>query len=157
MTTKFQPTNVDAQYNYSVNQLSANTITANGTNLLAYTNAAFAFANTINSYYKTFSRTYYYKGTITENVGTLRYYMLTSNTANIVSISTNLTTIGGVSCVFVVKKNGTVVNTITVPAQNTFVNQTGLNIGLVYNDYITIDVTKGSDAVDAYINIVYAG
>lgn len=45
MTTKLQPTNLDPTLNYSMNQLSANTILDNGVEVLAAANAAFLHAN----------------------------------------------------------------------------------------------------------------
>jgi len=44
--TKVQPSGLDQTQNYSVNQLSANTVLANGVNLYAFANAAFEKANT---------------------------------------------------------------------------------------------------------------
>jgi hypothetical protein len=46
MTTKIQPTNIDQTLNYSMNQVLANTVLVNGTDLLVYANAAFLQANT---------------------------------------------------------------------------------------------------------------
>ena len=46
MTTRIQPFVVDTTANYSMNQLSANTVVANGVNLITLINAAYAQANT---------------------------------------------------------------------------------------------------------------
>ena len=46
MTTRIQPFVVDTTANYSMNQLSANTVVANGVNLITLVNAAYAQANT---------------------------------------------------------------------------------------------------------------
>lgn len=46
MTTKLQPTNLDPTLNYSVNQLSANTILDGGVEVLVVANAAYQQANT---------------------------------------------------------------------------------------------------------------
>lgn len=45
MTTKLQPTNLDETLNYSVNQLSANTILDGGVDILVFTNSAYTQAN----------------------------------------------------------------------------------------------------------------
>ena len=46
MTTKLQPTNIDPSLNYTMNQVSANTVVSNGINILSQANAAFSQANT---------------------------------------------------------------------------------------------------------------
>lgn len=45
MTTKLQPSNIDVTLNYSMNQLAANTVTVNGTDLFAFASAAYDTAN----------------------------------------------------------------------------------------------------------------
>jgi len=46
MTTKLQPSNIDASLNYSVNQLAANTVLDNGVRVITVANSAFNKANT---------------------------------------------------------------------------------------------------------------
>lgn len=46
MTTKLQPTNLDPTLNYSVNQLSANTVLDGGVEILLVANSAYNKANT---------------------------------------------------------------------------------------------------------------
>jgi hypothetical protein len=100
-------------------------------------------------------KTYYWQGGLTENVGTLRFYIHTAATLN--TIALNLVSAGLTQSTFVVKKNGTSINTITVPAGNVAVSQTGLTISLAANDYLTVDITQSSSASDAYINLIYTG
>ena len=100
-------------------------------------------------------KTYYWQGGLTENVGTLRFYIHTATTLN--TIALNLVSAGLTQSTFVVKKNGTSINTITVPAGNVAVSQTGLAISLAANDYLTVDITQSSSASDAYINLIYTG
>jgi hypothetical protein len=100
-------------------------------------------------------KTYYWQGGLTENTGTLRFYIHTTATLN--TITLNLVSAGLTQSTFVVKKNGTSVNTITVPAGNVAVSQTGLSISLAANDYLTVDITQSSSASDAYINLIYTG
>jgi hypothetical protein len=100
-------------------------------------------------------KTYYWQGGLTENVGTLRFYIHTAATLN--TIALNLVSAGLTQSTFVVKKNGTSINTITVPAGNVAVSQTGLTLSLAANDYLTVDITQSSSASDAYINLIYTG
>jgi hypothetical protein len=100
-------------------------------------------------------KTYYWQGGLTENVGALRFYIHVAATLS--TISLNLVSAGLTQSTFVVKKNGTSINTITVPAGNVAVSQTGLAISLAANDYLTVDITQSSSASDAYINLIYTG
>ena len=103
----------------------------------------------------TFTKTYLSKGTITEATGTLRYYIHATST--LTAINAYLGTTGLTQTVAVVKKNGTSINTITIPANTATLNQTGLSISLAAGDYLTVDITRGSSATDLYINFVYQG
>jgi hypothetical protein len=103
----------------------------------------------------TYTKTYLSKGAITEATGTLRYYIHATSTMT--AINAYLGTAGLTQTVAVVKKNGTSINTITIPANTTTLNQTGLSISLAAGDYLTVDITQGSSATDLYINFVYQG
>ena len=103
----------------------------------------------------TFTKTYLSKGSITEATGTLRYYIHAAST--LTGINAYLGTAGLTQTVAVVKKNGTSINTITIPANTTSLNQSGLSISLAAGDYLTVDITRGSSATDLYINFIYQG
>lgn len=49
MTTKIQPANIDQSLDYTVDQLTANTVVAGGVDLYAFANAAFTSANAAGS------------------------------------------------------------------------------------------------------------
>ena len=104
----------------------------------------------------TYVKTYYWRGALTENVGSLRYYVPVAS-ANVNTINAYLTTAGLTQSTVVVKKNNTVVNTITFAANATSNLQSGLNISITASDYLTVDITQSSSASDLYINFVYQG
>jgi len=103
----------------------------------------------------TYTKTYLSKGAVAEAIGTLRFYIHAAST--LTQINTYLGTAGLTQTVAVVKKNGTSINTITIPANTLSLNQTGLSISLSAGDYLTVDITQGSTATDLYINFVYQG
>ncbi len=104
----------------------------------------------------TYVKTYYWKGALVENVGSLRHYVPVTS-ANINTINAYLTTAGLSQSTVVVKKNNTVVNTITFAANATSNLQSGLSIPITSSDYLTVDITQSSSASDLYINFVYQG
>jgi hypothetical protein len=57
MTTKIQPTNIDQTLDYSVDQLSANTVVVSGVDVLGYAQSAFLQANTVYNVANTLSPT----------------------------------------------------------------------------------------------------
>ncbi len=99
------------------------------------------------------SKTYYWKGGLVENVSTMRYYIPTTST--LTAINATLGTTGLTQTTLVVKKNGTAINTITIPANTATVNQT-VSISLAANDYLTVDITQSSSAKDAYVVFIYS-
>jgi len=101
-------------------------------------------------------KTYYWKGALVENVGSLRHYVPVA-TATINTINAYLTTAGLTQSTMVVKKNGTTVNTITFAANATSNLQSGLSIAITSADYLTVDITQSSSASDLYINFIYQG
>jgi len=103
----------------------------------------------------TYVKEYVWRGGLTENIGSLRHYIHTSST--LIGIYAYLVTAGLTQSTMVVKKNGTAINTITIPANSTNVNQAGLSISLAAADYLTVDITQSSSASDLYINFVYQG
>jgi hypothetical protein len=121
-------------------------------------NAAFAAANTGGGGGTTaaYVKTYYWKGALTENVGTLRHY-IPLVTANVTSITSYLASPGLTQSTAVVKKNGTVINTIRFAGAGTSNTQTGLTIPVTSSDYLTVDITQSSSGSDLYINFIYQG
>jgi len=104
----------------------------------------------------TYAKTYYWKGGLTENVGSVRHYVpVTTGTIN--TINAYLATAGLTQSTAVVKKNGQAINTITFNANTTANLQTGLSIAVSSSDYLTVDITQSSSATDLYINFVYQG
>lgn len=123
----------------------------------ATANAAFAAANTGGGgTTAAYVKTYYWKGALTENVGTLRHY-IPLITANVTSITSYLASPGLTQSTAVVKKNGTVINTIRFAAAGTSNTQTGLSIPVTSSDYLTVDITQSSSGSDLYINFIYQG
>lgn len=104
---------------------------------------------------QSYVKEYYWRGQVSENVGTLRHYIHTD--ATLTGVYAYLVTPGLTQSTAVVKKNGTIINTITIPANTTTINQSGLSVSLVAGDFLTVDITQGSSANDLYINFVYTG
>jgi len=104
---------------------------------------------------QSFVKEYVFRGGLTENTGTLRHYIHTTST--LTGIYAYVVSAGLSQSTVVVKKNGTAINTITIPANSTNVNQSGLSISLATADYLTVDITQSSSASDLYINFVYQG
>lgn len=103
----------------------------------------------------TYTKTYYWRGQLKENVGALRYYL--PLTANITTINAYLTAAGTTQSTITIKKNGTAINTITFAAGATSNSQAGLDYAMTATDYITVDITKSSSATDLYVNFIYQG
>jgi len=149
----FRNSDVDTSGAITSMQLTANSGALFANSAFARANAAYATANTSGA---GISKTYYWKGALTENVGTLRYYIPLA-TANITSIRSYLASPGLTQSTAVVKKNGTVVNTIRFAAAGTANTQTGLLIPVTSSDYLTVDITQSSSGSDLYINFIYQG
>ena len=101
-------------------------------------------------------KSYYWKGGLTENVGSVRHYIPVAS-ATINTINAYLATAGLTQSTVVVKKNGTAINTITFAANATSNLQGGLSIAVSSSDYLTVDITQSSSASDLYINFIYQG
>lgn len=127
--------------------LSGQAITTDGTGNLSWANATGGGSSTAKS-----TKTYYWKGGLIENVSTLRFYI--PYNATLTDINTNLGAAGLSQSTFVVKKNGTIINTITVSANSTS-NYQSVSIALLANDYLTVDITQSSTAKDAYVTFIY--
>lgn len=101
-------------------------------------------------------KTYYWKGGLTENTGTIRHYVPVA-TSTLTTINAYLATPGLTQSTVVVKKNGVAINTIIFAANATSNLQSALSVALSSSDYLTVDITQSSNAVDLYINFVYEG
>lgn len=101
-------------------------------------------------------KSYYWKGGLTENVGSVRHYVPVAS-ATINTINAYLVTAGLTQSTVVVKKNGTAINTITFAANVTSNLQSALSIAITSSDYLTVDITQSSSASDLYINFIYQG
>lgn len=98
------------------------------------------------------TKTYSYSGSIQENVSTERLYVGESSTLN--SIRVDLGSTGNTSTEIQLKKNGTVINTITIPA-NTATVTTASTESIAAGDYFTVDITKSSSATNLYVTLLY--
>lgn len=98
-------------------------------------------------------KTYNYRGALEVNVGTLRYYI--SSNSTITSINSYVSSNGSSSVIASIKKNGTQINTVTIPSSSRSNTQTDLTSSLSAGDYITVDITQAGGASDLYINITY--
>ena len=97
-------------------------------------------------------KTYYWEGALQENISRRGIYIHANGT--LTQIRTNLKTYGATAAAIAVKKNGIVLNNITIPASQTSVT-TDTNHAVVAGDYITVDITTASSAQDLYVTLVY--
>lgn len=137
---------------------AANSAQSTASAAFTQANAAYSLAQTGGGGGLTamYTKTYYWKGGLVENVGTLRHYIPVA-TANLKSISSYLVTPGLTQSTAVIKKNGSAINTITFASGATSNTQSNLNIAIVSTDYLTVDITQSSSASDLYVNLVYQG
>lgn len=98
------------------------------------------------------TKTYSYVGSIQENVSTERLYVAEASTLN--SIRVDLGTTGNTNAEIQLKKNGTVINTINIPA-NTATVTTASTESIAAGDYFTVDITKSSSATNLYVTLLY--
>ena len=99
------------------------------------------------------AKTYYWEGGLQENVSKVRLYINSASTLN--SINTNVASAGNTEAIFKVKKNGTVIQTITLDAVQLSNSLSDLGISIVSGDYLTVDIFKSSSASDLYVNFIY--
>ena len=99
------------------------------------------------------NKTYNYRGALEVNTGTLRQYI--SSNATLTAIDSYVSSNGTSSVIASIKKNGTQINTVTIPSSSTSNTQTGLTSSLNKGDYITVDITQAGGASDLYINLTY--
>jgi hypothetical protein len=97
-------------------------------------------------------KTYSYIGPLQENVSTERLYIGEASTLS--KILTVVGSTGNTSAQIKIKKNGTVINTITIPADTSTVSTT-TNTALAEGDYLTVDITGSSSAKDLYVTLIY--
>ncbi|CAB4175208.1 hypothetical protein UFOVP961_133 [uncultured Caudovirales phage] len=98
------------------------------------------------------TKTYYWSGVLTLNTGSLRYYIPQS--ATLTKININLNSAGTTPSSIAIRKNNTIISTITVPSNTTSL-QTAVSIGITANDYLTVDITQASTASDLYVTFIY--
>ena len=99
-----------------------------------------------------FVKTYYWEGVLQENVSRRGIYVHAD--ATLTQIRVNVKTAGNSAAAIQVKKNGTVLNTITIPMNVTsvYVDTTHAVLG---GDYMTVDITTSSSANDLYVTLSY--
>ena len=97
-------------------------------------------------------KTYFWEGVLQENVSTKRYYIHVESVME--SIAINLGAVGQTQSTIQIKKNNTALNTIVIPANTDYV-LTNVSNQLAVNDYITVDITQSSSAVNLYVTFVY--
>ena len=97
-------------------------------------------------------KTYYWEGVLQENISRRGIYIHANGT--LTQIRVNVKTAGNTAAVIKVKKNGIVLNTITIPANTTsvIVNTTH---AVLAGDYMTVDITTSSSANDLYVTLSY--
>ena len=103
-----------------------------------------------------FAKTYSYSGSLSVNTGLTRNYIYTS--ATLATADIFLTTAGdGTSINISVKKNGSEITTMSIPAGQVSVLNNVINSAFVKGDYLTVDITQvgssysGSDLVINFI------
>ena len=97
-------------------------------------------------------KTYFWEGALQENVSRKRFYIHVNSTLE--TIVVNLGTSALTETTIAVKRNGTVLNSINIPANTTY-KTTSVSHSLAVNDYITVDITKSSSAENLYVTLVY--
>lgn len=97
-------------------------------------------------------KTYSFVGPMQENVSRERLYV--GEAGVLTKIITTLGTTGNTSTEIKIKKNGIVINTITIPA-NTDLVTTTTSQNLAVGDYFTVDITKSSSATNLYVTLIY--
>ena len=99
------------------------------------------------------TKTYYYGGVLTQQVGSLRFYL--ANTATLTKIVSILQTPGSSQTTLLIKQNGGTISTINIPSSTTVVN-TNLSQSLLANDYLTVDISlAGINAAYLYVTFIY--
>jgi len=98
------------------------------------------------------TKTYSLIGPLQENVSTERLYVAEASTLNTIRI--DLGTTGNTSAEIQLKKNGTVINTITIPASTSSVSVASTQ-SISAGDYFTVDITKSSSATNLYVTLLY--
>lgn len=106
------------------------------------------YTGSVGSYVKT----YFWEGALQENISVQRYYV--HAVSELHTINVNVGEPGLTTGTIAVKKNGTTLNTISIPANTSYVT-TSVNHSLAINDYITVDITQSSSAANLYVTLVY--
>jgi hypothetical protein len=97
-------------------------------------------------------KSYFWEGVLQENVSTKRYYIHVESVME--SITVNLGAVGLTQSTIRIKKNNIALNTIVIPANTAYV-LTNVNHQLAVNDFLTVDITQSSSAVNLYVTFVY--
>ena len=99
------------------------------------------------------TRTYFFEGYIVENVSNKRFYIAVNSQLYLIRV--NLGVAGASQTTIAIKQNNTVINTIAIPANTTFVELSGLSYSLSANDYLTVDITQSSSGSNLYVTFIY--
>jgi len=102
-------------------------------------------------------RHFNYPGILSTSIGTSRWWIL--GNGNITKISAQIITApAGANIVADIKKNGSVINTVTILA-NTYTSTNNVNLAIAEGDFITVDITSvgssvaGSDLVISFLYV----
>ncbi len=112
-------------------------------------NAAFTQANTASIRYITLNET----GNIVIKTGTVRFYPPSNIAIN--NVYASLSTTSANTFTFEVVKNGSVVGTYNIDSNTNKMTVAAANINLTSNDYLTVNITNGSQASDLRIDLEY--
>lgn len=74
---------------------------------------------------------------------------------NITFLYATLGTASTANLVFSVKKNGTLVDSYTIPSNTNRLEQTNTSISLTTSDYLTVDLVSGEAATDLQIDFEF--
>lgn len=101
---------------------------------------------------QTYVKTYFWEGVLQENVSTKRFYIHVASTLE--KITVNLGTAGQTQSTIRINRNGQVINSIVIAANTVYLVQE-VSHQLALNDYLSVDVTQSSSAVNLYVTFVY--
>ena len=140
--------NSAASYANSAFTAANSAITTNTTQNNSIT-AAFTQANTASIRYITLNET----GNIVIKTGTVRFYPPSNIAIN--NVYASLSTTSANTFTFEVVKNGSVVGTYNIDSNTNKMTVAAANINLTSNDYLTVNITNGSQASDLRIDLEY--
>ena len=99
------------------------------------------------------TRTYFFEGTLAENISNKRFYIAVDSSLYLIRV--NLNSAGQTQSTIAIKQNGSTINTIAIPAGTTYLSLSTSTYTLAANDYLTVDITQASSAVNLYVTFVY--